>query len=398
MGSRFRFALTCTTAMLGVMAAFGSRAAEGPASGDAALAPAVTTPTPELLPQDDILLTVTPGPASGQIVLSWTGGLPLFNIFRSPTVPVLITPANNLGSTNSPGWFDAPPAGNIFYYEIHGTGCASDAGCPTAHCRDSYCCDTACAGTCQACNLSGAEGTCLPIPRGDDPAGECGAAARCDGSGGCLLIDREICTTPAQCLSALCTLFFRDADGDGFGTPNAFVAACGSLPPAGHATNFTDCNDADSTVHPGPSETAGDGIDENCDGREFCYADQDLDGFRGTTVITSFDPDCADPGEALDSPLIDCCDTSAQTHPGQTQFFGNSNTCDNFDYNCDGAWTVLFGQVSTTTLACGGSPPLCVDLGTGWVNSVALCGVTANYRDCSSTCGTQIISLQQRCR
>ena len=45
-----------------------------------------------------------------------------------------------------------------------------------------------------------------------------------------------------------------DADGDGYGsaTPNSGVTA------------GTDCNDADATIHPAATETAGDGIDSNC--------------------------------------------------------------------------------------------------------------------------------------
>ena len=399
MGSKLRFALTCATAMLGVMATFASRAAEAPARGDFGPAPAVATPAPELLPQDDIVLAVTPGPAAGQIVLSWTGGLPLFNIFRSPTVPVLITPANNLGATNNPGWFDAPPAGDIFYYEIRGTGCASDAGCPTGHCKDRYCCDAACTGTCQRCDLAGAEGSCMPVARGEDPDGDCGASARCDGGGACLLIDGATCTAPAQCLSALCTLFFRDADGDGFGTPNAFVAACGALPPTGYATNFTDCSDADGAIRPGATEIVGDAVDQNCDGLESCYRDGDGDGYRTGLVVTSSDSDCADPGEARSSaPAGDCCDTDSLVHPGETVFSHVANLCGSFDYNCDGIQTQQLTTLSTTTIACGGTPPLCVDLGTGWIGIVPACGQGANYRDCDTACGTWIFPWTQRCR
>ncbi|MBM4318619.1 MAG: hypothetical protein FJ125_01345, partial [Deltaproteobacteria bacterium] len=85
--------------------------------------------------------------------------------------------------------------------------CASDAECdPGAHCDggaclsdqppgqpcdepsdcaagltcvDGVCCTSACNGLCERCDLSG-DGTCLPVPRGQDPSNECGALS-CNG-------------------------------------------------------------------------------------------------------------------------------------------------------------------------------------------------------------------------
>ena len=175
-------------------------------------------------------------------------------------------------------------------------------------------------------------------------------------------------------------MFHRDAR---LGIPSAFVAACGTAPPSGYASNFTDCDDSNDQARPGGTEYAGDEIDGNCDGTEVCFLD-----------------DCRTTGRSDRSGTrrCRCCDQNADARPGQTLFFSVSNGCGSYDYNCDGIHTQQFTQVSTTTLACGGSPPFCVDLGTGWVTSVAFCGVTANYRDCSSTCGTTIFPLTQPCR
>ncbi len=57
-------------------------------------------------------------------------------------------------------------------------------------------------------------------------------------------------------------VWFVDADGDGFGTPGATVAACDPGP--GYAPADTDCDDADATVFPGRPERC-DGRDEDCD-------------------------------------------------------------------------------------------------------------------------------------
>jgi Putative metal-binding motif len=60
--------------------------------------------------------------------------------------------------------------------------------------------------------------------------------------------------------------YFLDADGDGFGAAAASQTYCLTTPPAGYATNDTDCNDADATVNPAAIDVALDGIDNNCDG------------------------------------------------------------------------------------------------------------------------------------
>ena len=57
-----------------------------------------------------------------------------------------------------------------------------------------------------------------------------------------------------------------------------------------------DCNDYVGSVYGGATEIIGDGIDQDCDGTELCYADVDNDGFvdaTGATVVSA-DLDCND--------------------------------------------------------------------------------------------------------
>ena len=61
-----------------------------------------------------------------------------------------------------------------------------------------------------------------------------------------------------------------------------------------------DCDDADATVYPAV-EIVGDGIDNDCNGTEMCYADADNDGYADAPAATvaSDDADCDDPARRV---------------------------------------------------------------------------------------------------
>ncbi len=61
------------------------------------------------------------------------------------------------------------------------------------------------------------------------------------------------------------TVFYTDADADGYGDPASPVAACDM--PAGTVANSADCDDTDPNVNPGMAEVCSNGIDDNCDGQ-----------------------------------------------------------------------------------------------------------------------------------
>ena len=63
--------------------------------------------------------------------------------------------------------------------------CLSPDECDSGACVDGFCCDRACDGDCEACNVTGVEGTCSPSPAG---SGDCASGTGvCDGGGRCAL-------------------------------------------------------------------------------------------------------------------------------------------------------------------------------------------------------------------
>ncbi|MES2641103.1 MAG: FG-GAP repeat protein [Myxococcota bacterium] len=58
---------------------------------------------------------------------------------------------------------------------------------------------------------------------------------------------------------------WADADGDGFGDPDAAGTACAA---EGWVLDATDCAPDDATTHPGAEDVCGDGVDADCSGRD----------------------------------------------------------------------------------------------------------------------------------
>lgn len=71
----------------------------------------------------------------------------------------------------------------------------------------------------------------------------------------------ETCSMP--------TVWYEDADGDGYGNPFSPELACEA--PPGHVDDVSDCDDTDEERYPGADEVC-DGIDNDCDGLVDEYA------------------------------------------------------------------------------------------------------------------------------
>ena len=108
-----------------------------------------------------------------------------------------------------------------------GAVCTDNGQCTTNSCADGFCCDAPCGGTCEACSVaagSTVNGTCAPVPNGQDPAGECGSTGKCDGNASCKKSIGQTCILASECLSGFC------ADGFCCNTPCVGLCqACSNL-------------------------------------------------------------------------------------------------------------------------------------------------------------------------
>ena len=85
----------------------------------------------------------------------------------------------------------------------------------------------------------------------------------------------------------------------------------------GYTENQNDCDDTDSSIHPGATETCGDTVDQDCNGSDpACVTDPN---------------DVDNDGDGYTENQGDLDDTNATTHPGATEICG-----DNVDNDCDG--------------------------------------------------------------
>ncbi|MFM7203833.1 MAG: MopE-related protein [Myxococcota bacterium] len=185
--------------------------------------------------------------------------------------------------------------------------------------------------------------------------------------------------------------YYRDADGDGYGSASSSVQACSQ--PSGYSSVNTDCDDVRTDVNPGAVEVCNsrddncDGIVDNLPGAGTFYRDLDNDGYgmSSSGVISA----CSKPSgySAFGS---DCDDANNAKYPGATDTCG-----DGVDANCDGrdACTVTSNtSVSTGAVATirGGSANENLGYAPAFVGDVDGDGfddmlVSAHYNDAGGT-------------
>ncbi len=161
-----------------------------------------------------------------------------------------------------------------------------------------------------------------------DASAHPGATEVCDGA------DNDCDGSTDEADASDPTTWYADTDGDGYGDATAATTiACDA--PSGHVADSTDCDDGDSSIHPGAAESC-DGFDTDCDGLSddddpdaggaTWYLDVDLDGYGDASSSTS---SCSEPsGYVADG--TDCDDGDADINPDA------SEVCNGIDDDCDG--------------------------------------------------------------
>lgn len=149
---------------------------------------------------------------------------------------------------------------------------------------------------------------------------------------------------------------YVDADSDAYGSATTQGSLDLDCLDAVEAAVAGDCNDLAPTIHPGGVEIRLNGIDEDCDGGDTCYADDDSDGFGSTASVASVDLDCEDQGESVVS--TDCDDAMGSTFPSAPEVVadGVDQDCDDVDvcyFDADGDRFGAAATVVSGDLDCG---------------------------------------------
>ena len=154
----------------------------------------------------------------------------------------------------------------------------------------------------------------------ENPESYPGAAERCDGE------DNDCDGSIDEDVQSI---WYADADSDGFGNPDMQREDCD--PPAGHVADDTDCDDLNAAAYPGATEVC-DEADNDCNGSvdegvtDTFYQDADDDNWGVSEKTTEA---CTRPsGYAAQGG--DCDDATADVHPAATE------VCDDIDNDCDG--------------------------------------------------------------
>jgi hypothetical protein len=332
-----------------------------------------------------------------------------------------------------------------------GASCAADADCMSTHCAQGVCCSTTCTGNCMSCAIDKNQGTCITVPVGQDPLGQCadqGASTcltngSCDGAGKCqnyasgTVCGADVCSagteTPSgrcdgkgTCVAgtlAACTPYVCGTTGD-CKTSCATSADCST----GYVCNGTICGKkVNGTVCTGATECGSgyceQGVCCNTGCEATCQSCNLSAATAGscTNVPTGQDPlnQCTDAGAPSCGNNGSCNGAGkCQNYPSGTVCLAQSCSASTLmaSSRCDGAGKCVAGATSSCApyscgataclTVCGGntdclSPNVCTAMSCGKYPIGAACAVN---NDCSTNfcaqgycCNTACTGTCQSC-
>jgi len=133
--------------------------------------------------------------------------------------------------------------------------------------------------------------------------------------------------------------YYRDADGDGFGSKLSADKVLACSPPDGYISTGGDCKDNNPDINPAAHEICNGGVDDDCDGqaddndgsvdltsRTRYYVDKDGDGYGSETRFLDL---CVQPSGSVKAGG-DCNDNDSSINPKKKEI------CDGADNDCNG--------------------------------------------------------------
>jgi MYXO-CTERM domain-containing protein len=148
--------------------------------------------------------------------------------------------------------------------KLDGGACKADNECKESHCVDGVCCNDACSGQCEACDVQGKVGSCVPVsgpPHGKRDAcanDGTGCGGQCDGVNnlGCAFPDSSTTCRNESCNAQTNTGTLK-AGCNGAGACSAVQTVSCSPFVCGATRCNGDCQDSDSQCSPGHYCAAG---------------------------------------------------------------------------------------------------------------------------------------------
>ncbi len=316
----------------------------------------------------------------------------------------------------------------------NGTTCTLGTECGSGNCVDGVCCNLACSGQCEACDIGGSVGQCLPVV--GTPHSGVTSRASCTGTGTCKAScdgsNRIACGAPpgtsTVCAAASCATGSATPTAycDGIGACGAVTSSscgayiCGGTSCKSNCTSISDCatgfycNAASCvpklslgvTCSAGTECTSGNCVDAVCCSSSSCGAGLKCSSKGDGTCSKPLGTTCSTDSECGSGKCVDgvCCDSACSGQCEACDVGGSVGKCSAVigkvhgtvrtactgsgacQSSCNGSDRLSCGAVPGTSTICG--PASCT---TGSVTPASFCdGLGSCAAASPSSCGAYL--------